>query len=430
VLDGKSRKAGAGAGWRGSWRDRYDIPKAEEEDILLTRGAYPNPADIDEATGQPRLAHFHTCGMHHIKLKPSGKGSFLTTRCGLNAGKENCLGCKSQAEGDKRVGLKDDFSFNILQFGLYELVPLVKDGKVVKHDEGEKRGKPVMVWEAVQKPSDIKRIMADLDGLIEDGTVRQYQKRFIEVGAGHRDDLAQIDADAAKFCRCGGDLTPVAFICESCEELLADVERDDMGPREIVAFGSSRERCRSCGHVAVPVPENICNGCKRPEPLSAFDVVARVRKEGEGTGTHIVVKKIIPLDQYRLRNGGFLIEFEKDGKEYYPKVDENGCWVFTEDQDIRKQATSQWDFEVIHAPRDHDYLAKQLGIQNPFPPEKGENKYKRYGADAKEEEVPRGSGRGARRDDDDEDDDPPSRGSGRGGRREEPEDNQRRRRRV
>jgi hypothetical protein len=429
VLDGKSRKgAGKGAGWRGSWRDRFDTPKAEEEDILLTRAAYENPDDIDEKTGEARLAHFHTCQMHHLKLKPSGKGSFMTARCGLDAGKKDCLGCKCQAEGDRRITKKPDYSFNILHFGLYERVPLERDGKVVKHDDGESRGKPVLVWEAVEKPSDRKRILADLDGYIQDGTVRLYQKRYIEVGGGHRDDLAQIDADAAKFCRCGGDLTPVAFTCEQCEEELADVDKDDMGKKEVAAFAMSREKCKKCGHIGLPVPENTCNGCKKPEPLSAFDVVARVRKEGEGTNSHIVVKKITPLDQYQLPDGGFLIEFDKENGKYYPKEGEEG-WVFVEDMDIRKQATSQWDFEKVHEPKDHDFLAKTLGVRNPFPPERGESKYSRYGGDTKEEgddDKPRG--RGGRDEPEEEEDRPRGRG-GRGGRDEPEEEAPRRRRR-
>jgi hypothetical protein len=423
VLDGKSRRAGKGTGWRGSWRDRYDIPKAEEEDILLTRAAYENPEDVDEKTGEVRLAHFHTCQMHHLKLKPSGKGSFMTARCGIDAGKKDCLGCKAQAEGDRRVTKKPDFSFNILHFGLYEKVPLERDGKVVKHEDGENRGKPVMVWEPVERPSDRKRILADLDNYIDDGTVRMFQKRYIEVGGGHRDDLAQIDADAAKFCRCGGDLTPIAFTCEQCEEELADVDKDDMGKKEVAAFAMSREKCKKCGHIGLPVPENTCNSCKRPEPLSAFDVVARVRKEGEGTNSHIVVKKITPLDQYQLPNGNYLIEFEKDGKEYYPKYDDDGGWIFVEDMDIRKQATSQWDFEKVHEPKDHEFLARTLGIRNPFPPEKGESKYSRYGGgDDADDDKPRGRG-GRAEAEPDEDDTPRRRG------RAEPEEDAPRRRR-
>ena len=46
VLEGKSRRRTGKGGWRGTWQDRLDIPKAEETDILLTRAEYPNPEDL------------------------------------------------------------------------------------------------------------------------------------------------------------------------------------------------------------------------------------------------------------------------------------------------------------------------------------------------------------------------------------------------
>jgi len=414
---------GKGNGWVGSWRDRYDIPKADFEDILLTRGAYPNPADVDEETGEVGLAHFHTCKMHGVKLKPQGKGSYYTGRCNIDAGEKDCLHCKRQAEGDGRISIKNTFSFGLLHFGLYERVPLVRDGRTVKYEEGEKRGKPVLVWELVEKPSDRNRILKDLDRYVEEGTVRFFQKKYVELGSGHRDELSAIDEQAGKFCRCGGDLSPVAFFCEKCGAELADVEKDDMGRKEIAAFAVERSRCKKCKHVGIPVPENSCNRCKRPEPLTAFDVVATIRKEGEGTNSHIVIKKITPLDQYQLPNGEYMIEWEKDGKEYFPKLDEGtGNWVFTEDGDIRKNALAQWDFEKVHAPHDNDWIADKLGCKNPFPSTAGPGKYKRYGGKSEEDEEPRGRGRnhdyedaprGRGRDRDDEDvpeDEPRGRG--------------------
>ncbi len=418
VLEGKNKKGTSRGGWKGSWRDRYDIPKAEEEDILLTRAAYENPEDVDEKTGEKGLAHFHTCQMHGLKLKPKGPGSYLTARCNIDAGQEDCLACKCQAEGDRRVTLKPTFSFNIIHFGLYERVPLERDGRVVKHEDGENRGKPIMVWDLVDKPSDRKRIMADLDRYIRDGDVRLFQKKYIELGKGHRDEISEIEAQASKFCRCGGDLTPIAFFCEKCEECLADVEDDDMSRKEIAAFAESRERCKKCGHVGLPVPQNTCNSCKHPEALTAFDVVASIRKEGEGTGSHVVIKKITPIDQYQMPDGGYLIEFEKSGKDYIPKVDDNGQWIFVEDMDIRKAAESQWDFEKVHEPKEHGFIADKLQVRNPFGSTSGKGKYSRYGGGGSkaEDDAPRGRGRGRDEDDGDDDSGP------RGGRRSEPED--------
>lgn len=407
VLAAKSRRKSGKGGWRGTWKDRLDIPKAEETDILLTRGEYPNPEDVDEKTGEAKLAHFHTCKQHGFKLKPKGEGSYFSARCNIDADQEDCIGCMRKEQGDRRVTTKDTFSFNVLHIALHRKVPLERDGKVVKYEEGDNRGKPIMTWELVEKPKDRKAILADLDGLLEDGEVALFRKKYIEVGAGHRDELSMIQDMAAKFCKCGGKLKPIRFSCEECEEELADVEDDDMSAKEIAAFSESRERCKKCGHVGIPVPESICDTCRNPEPLTAFDVVATVKKEGEGASSHIVIKAITPLDRYQLPNEEYLIEWEKSGKDFVPKEDENGDWVFSEDLDLRKSVESQWDFEKVHEPRDHGYIAKRLDCENPFKESAtGSSKYRNYGASGSRSRV-------------DEGEDKPSRGRGR---REEPEE--------
>ena len=131
-----------------------------------------------------------------------------------------------------------------------------------------------------------------------------------------------------------------------------------------------------------------------------------MRKEGEGTNSHIAVKKITPLDQYQLPNGEYLIEWEKSRTgEYYPKVSKDGDWVFSEEFDIRKAIEATWNFDQIHEPMDHQYHATKLGCDNPFPPMKGESKYRRYGDKPAEDEAPsRGRSRG-RVDSDSEDED-------------------------
>ncbi len=437
VLDSKSRNKRGKGGWRGSYKDRLDIPKAEETDILLTRAEYENPEDKDEKTGELGAAHFHTCMMHGVKLRPQGKDSYYSARCNIDAGQEDCLACKRKAEGDRRITEKPTFSFNALHLALHEKVPLVREGKVVKYEEGDKRGQPILTWELVEKPRRRQEILDDADRLVEKGEVALFRKKYIEVGAGHRDELSAIDERASHFCKCGGELKPVRFICEQCEEILADVHDDDMAPKEVLSFASSREKCKSCGHIGLPSPENVCNTCDDPAPLSAFDVVASVRKEGEGAGTHIVIMKITPLDRYQLPNGASLIEWEKKtpkkGAPYYdPKFDDNDDFIFTEDFDVKKAVEGQFDFEVVHEPRDHSFHANKLGCENPFGSSGGGSKYKQYGGAGGKSNESR------TRVDDDKDDDEPTRGRGRGGRdtteessrgrRDEPEEPRGRRR--
>lgn len=379
VLGGKKSRNKSG-GWRGNWTDRLDIPKAESTPILLTRGEYPMKGTeknelATEEDPEP-MAYYHTCLSHGVKLKPSGPGSYYTARCNLDAGDEDCLLCFAKEHvGDRRVSTKWLYSFNVLHLDLYERVQKTdyKSGKPLFFDrdtKNHKKGDPIMTWQHVERPRDRKEILdslAESDELLEmgedgeEGGVRLFSKKYIEVGRGHRDQLVEIDEAAAAMCRCGGNLTPVAFKCEACEEEIMDVEEANMTPAEVKAFAEQRQRCDHCGHVGHPLQEPICDSCDEPTPLTAFDVVAWVRRKGEGTNSRIDVEKIERLDEFEFPNGASLIEWSSDDEGDYPVEDEDGDWVFTEENGVKAVAEAPWDFEKVHSPRDHEYHAGRLG---------------------------------------------------------------------
>lgn len=408
----KSRKKGKG-GWRGNWRDRFDIPKAEGASILLTRGDYDDPEYIDDETGEMGASHFHTCQVHSVRLAKGGKGSFYTSRCAIdhaiaNGGTEDdadCLHCLQQEQGDRRVGTKSTYSFNVVHLALYEKVHAERDGKKLFYErdgEKHKRGDPIMNWQEVTRPKARKRILADIDELVEDDEVRMFAKRYLEVGAGFREQISSLSDEAGKFCKCGGDLTPTAFECEECEEIICDVEEEDLDATEVAEFQSQRQRCEHCGHSGFPVADPVCDSCDEPEALTAFDVVAKIRKRGEGTNTTILFDEVVPLTDFELPNGATLLEWDDDD----PEEDEDGNWVFTEDYDFRKVATSQFNFEKVHEPSDNDWVASRLKCNNPFKRRGGggASKYHNYGG-RKDEEEDEDTG--------DEESEAPRRGSGR-----------------
>ncbi len=367
-------------GWRGGWEDRLDIPKAAATPILLTRGEYPlegKEADDARSDSNPEpMAHFHTCLTHGVKLKPSGPLSYYKARCNIDAGDEDCLLCMARETGDKRVGGSYTYSFNVLHLALYQRVKKMQDGKVVRYDadsDKHKRGDAVLTWEPVTKPRDLKEIREDIDELVqvglegEEGGVRLLMKKYVELGRGFRDQLVDIDTQAEKLCKCGGNLTPIAFSCEECEAEIIDVQEANLDDEEVMNYAKERQRCPECGHVGIPVSTPECDECDEPEPLTAFDVVAYVRKKGEKAGTHIVVEKIVRLDKFELEDGTSLLQWEEDEEEgdEFPVLDEDGNWVFTEEHDIRKMVDAGWNFEKVHSPRDHEYNAGRLGISVP-----------------------------------------------------------------
>jgi len=363
----RSRKGKGGGGWRGNWKDRFNIPRDELTPILLTDGDYPAPDDSKDKF------YFHTCKMHKMRLAPKGAGSFYSDRCALDYGEVDCLPCFAKDRGDRRVGLNDNFSFNILHLALYAKKEVLdRDGRVKRYErdtETARRGDPIRSLQVVETPREIREIREGIGNKLEQKEVALFKKKYLEVGANHRDDLARIADEAAKFCRCGGDLTPVCFVCEECEsEVLSSADLDDMKASEVSKFRDERQTCSHCGHTGFPDFESACSDCDEPEALSAFEVVAFVKKEGESTGTHIVVKEVIPVTEFELADGSSLIDWEEDEEDddnMVPCEDDDGNYVWTEENGIRKAITSQWDFNSIHKPRDHAFHSRKLNVDVP-----------------------------------------------------------------
>ena len=345
------RKDKGGKGWRGSFRDRLDIPKDEATPIMVLRGTYEDP----RGKQQGELAYFpHT--VHSLKLAASGPGSFREIPC---AGKD-CVGCYAKDGGDPRVTTREKFALNVLHLALYRKEPIKdKDGKVLTYSEDGKdhrRGDAVMGWNEVTGRKDRK----DLGAAAERGAVPEdvalFRRKYLDLGRNHLEALMAIDEMAAKNCFCGGSLAPTAFHCESCDELLCDVENSNMTSKQVNEYSSSRQRCSSCGHLGFTKVITICDSCDEPTPMSVFDVVAYVRKHGEATASTIMVEKIVPLTEFTLATGeGLVKDWNVDASGVTPVWADNVAGSMT-----------QFDFDQVFGAQDASYVSSLLGIQNPF----------------------------------------------------------------
>lgn len=345
------RKEKGGKGWRGSYRDRLDIPKDEATPILLLRGKYEDTRG--KQTGE--LAYYpHT--VHSLKLAAAGPGSYREIPC---AGKE-CVGCYAKDGGDPRVTTRDKFALNVLHLSIYRKEPIKdKDGKVVTYSEDGKdhrRGDVVMGWNEVTGRKDRKDIAANPAAAIASGDVSLYRRKYLDLGRNHLEALMAVDELASKLCFCGGNLAPTAFHCESCDELLCDVENSNMTAKQVNEYSSSRQRCASCGHLGFTKIITICDSCEEPSPMSVFDVVAYVRKHGENTASTIMVEKIVPLTEFTLADDNALVKDWEVGAEGVTPV-----WA-----DNVAGSMTQFDFEQVFAASDSQYVSSLLGINNPF----------------------------------------------------------------
>jgi uncharacterized OB-fold protein len=375
------RKKKGGKGWGGSWRDRFDMPKADGTDIMLCPGEYADerPESIKENGGEPPMKPYHVHPNHTIK----DKNLFRKVRCG--GGWEDkdgdCICCYRKTAGDKRIGPKRDvYSLNLLHLALYEKAPL-KDAKgktrKFEHDDPDgkyKRGDIIMSWQQITRARDMKDALKNLDQGLEDGTLAMFRKKYIEVGSAHLQNLMVIDDMARSRCTCGGHLEPTAFFCEKCEEELCNVDDANMTPEERDEYALERQRCNNCGHFGFPELEYVCDECGEPEPLTAFDVVATVRKTGEGTASTIHVEKVVPIYEYEFPDGSGLVKVDDDGELV---EDADGELVF--EDDIAKLRDNQFDFDKVHQPVDNEYIANLLGVDNPFGSKGGARRYGKAG---------------------------------------------------
>lgn len=353
-------------GWKGGWRDRLNIPKANTTDILLCAGSYEDIREdvLRENDGMPVEKHYHVHPNHTFK----NGDLFRSSPCprGYDNDAADCVFCDGIDHGDKRVGRRrDQFSMNVIHFDIYKRMPVInREGKTLKYEDDReghhKRGDTIMSWQLVTKARDRQDAVDDLESGSPD--VVAYRKKYITVGSSHLQNIMEIDKLAGKRCACGGQLSPVEFTCQNCGEVIANVLDRNLGHDDIVAFEDDRQRCQHCGYFGFADIVSECHECDTPTPLTGFNVVASVRKSGEGTSSTIVVEKITPVFDYELPDGSSIVEIDDEG--YVVEGPDGEPYVLTEN--VKKLADNQFDFDSVHKPLNNDYMAQLRGVDNPY----------------------------------------------------------------
>lgn len=385
-----------GKGWRTNWRDRTTAPREkahEEEGFLFTPGEYEDrhPRTLERNGGKPTIEAFYTRQLHRIAVRGKGGATYnKAVTCRRFYDGSACLACDELERGNRRVdnGKKDQdgfvkagFSVNCIQFGLFELVEATRaDGTVIRYesdsDSGAKnphrRGDPIMQWERVVRPRDRKEILGNLKKELSSGSVRLFMKKYMDVGPAHLGVLAEIDGMAGEFCKnCGtGALEISAFECSACRELLLDVLDANLASGELQAYGRTDQRCPSCGHMDLAQPVYDCDSCKFPDPYRWFEVIAKCRKTGENAQTVITVDSVVPIDQFRLPDGSYLVQLRDDGSPKLEPLDpgdpDKSPLGFVYEEEIGRLIENQFNFEDVHRPESNDEIAQWLEIPNPY----------------------------------------------------------------
>lgn len=332
-----------GGGGKGGYFNKLRVPKLTPE---LQRILRPNemPGDpimlvqpetpyddiyaVDDAgnwTGQREAAlHILT---HQVQLYKNGKETYAEFTCTAGPNRhapQNCVGCQQNDAGNKSVAnSRQHWAFNVKHLVPYHEVPLMdRKTNAIKYKK-DKPNEPVMVLEACRNGTPAERLYAMNNRKQCEHCQRGIQitygapKVFV-LGKSHLEELLRVDAHLEQTCsNCMTRLIKMAYACSKCDADLLDLSQTQMTNDQVREFASVPQRCQ-CGNVALPkaiydcgwdpsgaykLPSGGCPQHVEPRPLSIFDVVFYVHKEGESTQSKLVISPPTPIQHFKTITG-------------------------------------------------------------------------------------------------------------------------------
>jgi hypothetical protein len=367
------------------------------EPIVLIKADYEDLYQKVDENGHPLTAPViqpayrfreHTFA---VTVKPRGGGrpfqSYRTIVCSAGVDQhapQPCVGCYYNDHGEK-CAPRDQWAFNIAHLAWYHMKPLVKDNQVVF--KKDKPGEPVMVKDECLTHNMENIVRARADQYLPQGQGRskaceacQQQAEFIwgdhrilQVGKGQLENILAFDDELAKTCaNCNTNLITVAYVCKRCQEDVLDVASSGFTNAQLKQFADSPVQCR-CGNVDRPAPMYDCGydqkmnklqdrGCPEnvdPRPLSIFDVVLWVQREGEATKSEIVIKSWTPISQFAMPDGSL----SPDGRPL---------------SEVLKDIVGRtYNMVEMYSPQKLDEQAKTIDHQDPYASQ--QQQYSSYG---------------------------------------------------
>lgn len=161
----------------------------------------------------------------------------------------------------------------------------------------------------------------------------QYERvfgalRYLPLGNAHAGQLFSLFEQVRDKCAgCldndlprQGRLTPVGYVCGSCNAKVEDIETTELNRADFQALQYKKVRCPSCGHEGLPEPVLHCsNDCGSPTRSEIYDMVFPLVKQGSGKDTVVSIpygESLTPIDDFSF-DGQAL--FDDDG-EMIPSI--------------------------------------------------------------------------------------------------------------
>ena len=314
--------------WKSRWQENLKLSRDKHDYIMLTNADYVDEENLDNGDTNP----YFVGSFYNVK---NATGAFRQWRNTNDAESTLFIRC---AEGDPRLGNgpKNQYFFNIIHFDVYKKQE-VKDrkGNVIIASRGPNQGQPLQSWQPVNNIRDRKNACKSPD---EDTAF--FRKKYLQVGPTHYDNLLTILDKARELCHCSGRLDIANYECEHCGAHMLDMDSSDLTIEDVNRFGDGVKRCGSCRQRGFPIPVLECDSCDTPTPHRFDQVVAKVKKSGQGPQTVIQVDDVISALEFRLDTKQGIVEVDDEGTA----VTEDGHFMLIEDLEYLNGIT--WDFDA------------------------------------------------------------------------------------
>jgi hypothetical protein len=402
------QKKKGGKGGKGNWRERMRPPKDIAIPMLLIAGDYKDEAakydnslaTYDAAGHQIEIVlPYYKYGKHIRKMPGSGQReriSDIVCSRGPNPHQPmNCLGCWHMDNGDKSLKLSDSFAVGFVHLGLYHGHPIInrENNTWVVKGEGQNKGELFISYdECVGRTCNFCRVLRGEQPILTAGesfifpretiTTVFGHRRYLDIGKNGLGDILGWDLSISSMCFgpgyarhangqliydaqnqaipngqiCGNQLTALSYNCVNCNSVIIDMARDTRNDAQIQQAAIEQHPCLTCQR-QVDIKEVVsCDLCGQPKQVNVFsgEAVVWVKRQGEGTGSHMVLERFESLDAFLANPNNMPPQLVPQG---------------TTAKEMIINMAKPYDFEELLKPQDLAQQAKRLEL--PIPPGMG-----------------------------------------------------------
>lgn len=401
----ESKKRG-GRGGKGNWRERIRPPKDHATPFLLIAGEYKDRTQMDpgmmqfNAQGQPIevVLPYYPYEKHVRNLPSQGNKTRIADEiCSRGSNPHQpmpCVGCFAQENGDRSIKLSSAFAVGTVHLVPYHGHPILdrQTNTYLQKKDGPEAGKYVLGYdECLGRACNFCRVLNGGQPYLQPGETFPYwakdittvfgHRRYFDIGKNGLQDILGWDLRVASTCFgpgylrhpqtgqlmldpqtqqpistgiCGNQLTTVTYNCSICHNPLIDMSNEPRTDAQIQEVSMEPYNCAHCQRPVDLYEVVECDLCGQPKQVNVFsgEVVLWLKRQGEGTSTHMVLEKLESLDSFIMGMTQTIAPLLPQGKQAREAVIE---------------MARPYDFEELMKPKDLAGQSRRLEL--PIPPQ-------------------------------------------------------------